>query len=426
MPQRPIPLPLPSALFRVAAAAILLVSGNAVCAVPAKPETLAGKVMCGYQGWFATPADSGKGWRHYGFGPAGQCHIDLWPDVTGFPQSELHETPLKFADGAPAKVFSSANPETVARHFEWMRDYGIDGVFLQRFGTELRSPGGRAHPDRVLENVRRAAETAGRSWCVMYDLSGLRAGEIESVVMQDWKRLRNEAKITASPAYQRHRGKPVVAVWGIGFNDGRDYTVDECGELVRFLHDNPEFGGQTVMVGVPWGWRTLDRDASSDPKLHQALDRADIISPWAVGRYHDDASASRMISATQPGDLTWCKERGKEFMPVVFPGFSWTNLMRSRGKDTPLDQIPRRGGKFLWHQARERLNGGAGMLYVAMFDEMDEGTAIFKTAAKVPTGTRGFVTEPGLPSDHYLWLTGMIARSLREGKPLPADLPSRR
>lgn len=47
------------------------------------------------------------------------------------------------------------------------------------------------------------------------------------------------------------------------------------------------------------------------------------------------------------------------------------------------------------------------MLYVAMFDEIDEGTAIFKCATEVPVGASTFIPiEEGLKSDHYLWLTG--------------------
>ena len=65
------------------------------------------------------------------------------------------------------------------------------------------------------------------------------------------------------------------------------------------------------------------------------------------------------------------------------------------------------------------------MLYIAMFDEMDEGTAIFKTASRVPEGTLGFVTEPELPSDHYLWLSGQIGKALRQEIPLTETLPVR-
>ena len=39
------------------------------------------------------------------------------------------------------------------------------------------------------------------------------------------------------------------------------------------------------MVGVPTGWRTLDRDSVKDPALHQIILKADIVSPWTVGRY---------------------------------------------------------------------------------------------------------------------------------------------
>ena len=40
------------------------------------------------------------------------------------------------------------------------------------------------------------------------------------------------------PAYLRHRGKPLVAVWGIGFNDDRTYSLAECRALVKFLKAN--------------------------------------------------------------------------------------------------------------------------------------------------------------------------------------------
>ncbi|MBL9133678.1 MAG: xylosidase/arabinosidase, partial [Verrucomicrobiaceae bacterium] len=313
---------------------------------------------------------------------------------------------------------------TTRRHFEWMSQHGIDGVFLQRFGTVLRDAKSRAHADRVLENVQKAAEGTGRSFCVMYDLSGLKAGEIEQIVMQDWKRLRQEKRVLDSPAYQKHAGRPVVAVWGVGFNDDRAYTLDETHALLRFLHDNPEFGKLTVMAGVPWGWRTLDRDAVADAKLHEALTSADIISPWAVGRY-DTKSAEKMIGSVHEDDAAWCRDHGKDYLPVIFPGFSWANLMKMRGKEAKLNQVPRLGGQFLWHQAHERVRLGSTMLYIAMFDELDEGTAIFKTASKVPEGTLGFVTEPELPSDHYLWLTGQIGCALRKQVPLTKELPKR-
>lgn len=396
-----------------------------VCAAdPA--ASLFGKVMCGYQGWFATPQhDPEIGWSHYGFNKPGQSHIDLWPDLTAFAPGERFDTPLRLPDGAAAQVFSSAHPQTVRRHFDWMRQYGIDGIFLQRFGTTLKDPRYRAHQDRVLQNVRDAARATGRTWAIMYDLTGLRAGDLESVIMQDWKRLRSELHVLDDPTYQRHAGKPVAAVWGIGFSDDRDYTLDECQALLRFLHDNPEFGGLTTIAGVPWHWRTLKEDATADPKLHEVLRSADIISPWAVGRYGSPEDARNNIGKVHEADTAYCRERGQEYLPVLFPGFSWRNLMKLRGKDAPLDAIPRLGGQFLWAQASARIRAGSSMLYLAMFDEMDEATAIFKTASIVPLGAEGFVTEPALASDHYLWLTGTIGRALRREVGLTTDVPKR-
>lgn len=51
------------------------------------------------------------------------------------------------------------------------------------------------------------------------------------------------------------------------------------------------------------------------------------------------------------------------------------------------------------------------MIYVAMFDEVDEGTAIFKCVNDVPNGEQStFINFKGLPNDFYLKLVGKGAK----------------
>ena len=69
---------------------------------------------------------------------------------------------------------------------------------------------------------------------------------------------------------------------------------------------------------------------------------------------------------------------------------------------------------------------GASGLYIAMFDEMDDATAIFKTTGEPPVGASRFIAEPELPSDHYLWLSGVIGRMLRGEIPASAAMPERK
>jgi len=80
-----------------------------------------------------------------------------------------------------------------------------------------------------------------------------------------------------------------------------------------------------------------------------------------------------------------------------------------------LDAIPRQQGRFYWDMISQAAAAKSKMLYVAMFDEMDEGTAIFKCTNELPvnTGPAKFLSFQGLPSDHYLWLTGQAGRLLR-------------
>jgi len=391
---------------------------------PIARDSLRGKVVAGYQGWFTAPGDgSGQGWRHYSkqgkFEP-GQCSIDLWPDVSELSDAEKVVTPFRHADGSRAFVFSSHNRDTVLRHFRWMQDYELDGVFVQRFVVATRGPRDLRHCNTVLAHCREGANRYGRVYAVMYDLSGLQAGGTQYLI-DDWKQLVDRMRLgrdEADKAYLRHDGKPVVAVWGVGFNDDRGYTLAECDKLLDFLRSDPRYGGNTLLVGVPTGWRTLDRDAVKETALHEVLRHADIVSPWTVGRYHSPETAARHAERDWKADLAHCREQKQDYLPVVFPGFSWHNMR----PESPSNVIPRLKGEFLRSQFIAAKRAGAEMIYVAMFDELDEGTAIFKCTNDPPIGTSTFIDYEGLPSDAYLRLIGRAGRHLRgEITDLPAS-----
>jgi hypothetical protein len=288
---------------------------------------------------------------------------------------------------------------------------------VQRFANGVKSETMRHHKDVVLAHSREGANREGRAYAVMYDLSGLQAGEVARV-KDDWTLLRSRMRLGEDPAYLRHRGQPLVAVWGVGFSsESKPYSLTECRALIDFLKAD----GCSVMLGVPTGWRELKRDAVKNPALHEVLRRADVISPWTPGRYRTTVEATWHGAEYWQPDLAWCQERSLDYLPVIFPGFSWHNLKLT----AVLDQIPRRKGEFLWAQFVAAKRAGAGMIYVAMFDEVDEGTAIFKCTNEPPVGANPFLTYEGLPSDHYLWLTGEGARLLRGERPLALEIPGR-
>jgi hypothetical protein len=377
-------------------------------------SSLVGKVMCGYQGWFNAPGDGAdRGWVHWNKRAQkiedGTASFDLWPDMSEYSKEERFETRFKLQSGETATLFSSFKEATVLRHFQWMQEYGIDGVFVQRFATDLRDPKTLRHNNVVLNSCRKGANQYGRAYALMYDLSGLGKGETQMVI-DDWKQLQSQMKLTSDSAYLKHAGKPIVALWGIGFNDNRKYTVEECKRLVEFFHDEAQAGTCSLMLGIPTYWREQKADSLNDPMLYEIYSQADVLSPWSVGRFGEIEDAKRYHEETIAKDVAWCRERQIELMPVAFPGFSWHNMQRN----AKLDQIPRRKGEFLWAQFLGAKKAGASMLYIAMFDEVDEGTAIFKCINDAPQGQQSkFVTYEGLPSDFYLKLTGVGTRWFR-------------
>ena len=68
------------------------------------------------------------------------------------------------------------------------------------------------------------------------------------------------------------------------------------------------------------------------------------------------------------------------WLPVVYPGFSWDNLQRlPPGKvRTFLATAADSSGSSFTNWSRL----GVDSVYVAMFDEVDEGTAIFKVTER--------------------------------------------
>lgn len=363
-------------------------------------------VMAGYQGWFNTPEDgAGLGWKHFEkekeFKP-GKCTIDLWPDVSEY--EKTYETAFKLPDETPAKVFSSYDASTTDLHFKWMKQYGIDGVFMQRFVVSIRNQKGKDNYNKILNNAVLSAEKYDWAICLMYDLSGMEAGE-EDILIRDWKELCEKYKLVSrnNNHYVYHHGKPLVAVWGIGFNDRRKYGYEQVKKIIDFLKSE----GCSILVGVPTHWRTLTIDAVSDTRLLELVKQADIVHPWLVGRFDNNTYEPYRKSIEE--DIKWCKANGKDYMPVLFPGFSWHNMK----KDAPQNMIPRLGGRFFWKQVKGAVDAGAESLYLAMFDEIDEGTAFFKCTNTPPVGESSFITYEGEAPDHYLWLAGEAAKYLR-------------
>ena len=383
------------------------------------PTTLDGKLMFGYQGWFGCPGDGSPldAWEHWfrrGTANASTLRVDMWPDVSELSESERCNTPLTLPGGQTAQLYSAYNPRTVDRHFAWLQEYDLAGVFLQRFTSRLDDRSILGFRDGVARNVRAAAEAHGRVFAIMYDISGHPRETVVEAVKRDWAYIVDTMRITESPRYLQHHGRPVLAIWGFGFRD-RAPSPEQAAELIDFFKNNPEPRYRvTLLGGIPARWRTLSRDSQADEAWARVYRSFDILSPWTVGRFRDEEGIDRFYREEVAPDLAEVNRLGLEYMPVVFPGFSWHNM----NPTTPFNPIPRHGGRFYWYQVERALQAGNRMMYGAMFDEVDEGTAMFKLAPtrdSVPAGVPIVTLDADgdqVPSDWYLQLAREAQRRL--------------
>jgi hypothetical protein len=378
-------------------------------------KTLHKKVLCGYQGWFRAPGDdTERGWVHWSrdanrIAPE-TLSVEMWPDLTEFTDEEKFPAPgFTYPNGQPAYLFSSAHQKTVERHFDWMAKYGIDGVLVQRFVVGLQDS---AEAARVLGYARLAANRTGRVFAVEYDMSGMPSDELYDRMVTDWKWLVDEMKITADPRYLHHAGKPVLAIWGF-YSDRFDAGL--ANRIIDFFKNDPRYR-VCLIGGCQWQWRT-----EQNLEWAKVFRRFDVISPWNVGNV--SKQGDRLFAATQhwAADLVEARQARMLHMPVIYPGFSWDNLQRKASGSTV---IPRLGGEFFWRQFATAADLGLDLAKVAMFDEVDEGTAIFKVTNTPPTQAH-FVTFEKKPSDWYLRLTGEGTKLLHKQRRNSPTIPIR-
>jgi hypothetical protein len=153
--------------------------------------------------------------------------------------------------------------------------------------------------------------------------------------------------------------------------------------------------------------------------------RLNVISPWAVYAFKNNQQADLFAQDHLAADRALSAAKGAEYMPVVWPGFSTSNLFHDRKQN----EVPRNGGRFYWRQVYNATAAGAQMLFVAMFDEVNEGTAMFKLVAtrqELPTGNALLALDAdgySLPSDWYLRLGGETGKALRGQIPRSRVLP---
>ncbi|KAL6895231.1 hypothetical protein HDV57DRAFT_1565 [Trichoderma longibrachiatum] len=375
-------------------------AGRAAAAIDA--STIQGKWLYGYQGWFRKPGPGvNNHWSADGQTPGpNNIEIDFIPDVSQYPANCLFDTALTLPNGQPAKFYDSTCDGVVDLHFKWMQQYGIDGVILQRFSGSINDQSFIT----VLNQVKAAAEKYGRGFIVEWDVSGAESsqGSVASLLLNDYNA--NIKQFTASPAYIHQDGKPVVMVFGIGFQGMKTSAADSVS-----IANQLKGAGLYVGFGVPEQWAG---DVNGNTGYVEAFKAADFISPWTVGGY-SAAGYQGFHNSVQVPDSQLLQSLGKKYAPVIFPGTSAYHL---NGGINPsaFDYFPRYNGSFLSAQADALTSMAIKPLFIfnAMFDEVNEGTQSMPALKtnQLPTNQKFVGLDNDFPdTSFYLSLGGQKA-----------------
>src|SRR6185503_17232416 len=143
----------------------------------------------------------------------------------------------------------------------------------------------------------------------------------------------DEVGVARHPNYQRHNGKPVLSVWGMGLDDGPAHPPADAKtakDLIEWFQAKTEEKYRvTYMGGTPARWGTLTNDSRKDPAWAEVYASMDVVQPWNVGRYGTLELVDRWKDTVLAPDVKLAQQNHQLYMPVVFPGFSWNNLKKN-------------------------------------------------------------------------------------------------
>jgi len=380
-------------------------------------SVLDGRLIAGYQGWFGCPGDyqGNATWFHWFSGPAqvNRLTVDMFPDVSQLPASSLCDTGLVKADGSTLKVYSAMDPALVDLHFAQMAAHGVGAVALSRFVNQFSNPQWKLRVDRVLDNALAAAQHNHLPLFIEYDVSMSDETSVYALIGADWTDVNARYGLATHEGYLKNAGTPVLQIWGFGFTD-RPGAPSPVTQLIGDLKTGNGVPAAFLIGGVPSRWDTLDGDSKSDPAWAGVYAQWDVLSPWTVGAYRTADEATSLIGQSGMAQKVAAEARGQVFLPVVYPGFSWRNLSGTRNAVAPLNAIPRDCGRLFDAEVSQVVANGNQSFYVAMFDEVDEATAMMPTLAsqdQLPAGVSAVSLDMdgcALPSDFYL---GSMARA---------------
>ena len=270
-----------------------------------------------------------------------------------------------------------------------------------------------------------------------WPISGHSGQNLAERILSDYRNtIEGDLKLSDSNSYSRQDDRPVVAVWGFGFNN-RNGTPEDAERVIRELRERH---GCYVAGGVPYDWRR--DDTPERRRWLRVYKRFDLVLPWAVGRYRDPAEVAQHAETIWASDKAFCDAEGMDVKRVIFPGFAWSNLKSNQrsaperalsrhveeARFAPQNAIPRLAGEFFWAQAYHaaKLQTSA---FIAMLDEFDEATAIAKAAEdrRMTPADQYFLTLDAdgsrVSSDFYLRLAGEATRMIEGRRALTEEVP---
>ena len=330
---------LTTALAGTAAGALALNERAATAASP--PGDVVGKITVGYQGWFACTGDGApiNGWWHWSQNwsqPPSPSNNGSAPGPTCASTRTGTRPPTpNLGNGQPATLFSSYDQQTVDTHFRWMQQYGFDTAALQRF-----NPNGGEGPtrDAMAVKVRSAAEATRPQV-----LHHVRRQRLDEHAVGDQDRLDDQdVRAHRVDGVRRQNGKPVVCIWGFGFNDdNHPFAPAACLDVINWFKGQ----GCYVIGGVPRDWRTGDGGLAGRllrrlPRLQHdlAVDgrRASAPSPTPTG------STRTSTSPTRPTATPTASTTSRACCPATSPPASGRTATSCGGSSTTWSASARR------------------------------------------------------------------------------------